>query len=72
MTLFHRAAPDEPLFSQVLDRFYGGIADPMTDALLPWGACSPARSARPGHHRRGRLGRPRMKRTTRTRRSTRG
>jgi uncharacterized protein (DUF1810 family) len=34
MTLFHRAAPDEPLFAQVLDRYYGGIADPMTDALL--------------------------------------
>jgi uncharacterized protein (DUF1810 family) len=34
MTLFHRAAPDEALFAQVLDRFYGGIVDPMTDALL--------------------------------------
>ena len=34
MTLFHRAEPDEPLFGQVLDRFFGGIADPMTDALL--------------------------------------
>ena len=34
MTLFHRAAPDEPIFSQVLDRFYGGVADPATDELL--------------------------------------
>ena len=34
MTLFHRAAPDEAIFSRVLDRFYGGAADPATDALL--------------------------------------
>ena len=34
MTLFHRAAPDEPVFGQVLDRYYGGVADAMTDALL--------------------------------------
>jgi uncharacterized protein (DUF1810 family) len=34
MTLFHRAAPNEPLFTQVLERFYGGIADALTDALL--------------------------------------
>ncbi len=34
MTLFHRAAPDEPLFTQVLERFYGGVADEATDALL--------------------------------------
>lgn len=27
MTLFHRAAPDEPVFVQVLDRYYGGVAD---------------------------------------------
>ena len=27
MTLFHRAAPDEPLFQQVLDLFYEGIPD---------------------------------------------
>jgi uncharacterized protein (DUF1810 family) len=33
-TLFHRAAPDEPLFADVLDRFYGGVADAATDALL--------------------------------------
>jgi uncharacterized protein (DUF1810 family) len=34
MTLFHRAAPDELLFVQVLDTFYGGLADPATDAHL--------------------------------------
>jgi uncharacterized protein (DUF1810 family) len=34
MTLFHRAAPAEPLFSEVLDRFYDGRADEATDAIL--------------------------------------
>jgi uncharacterized protein (DUF1810 family) len=34
MTLFHRAAPDEPRFMLVLDRFFGGGADPRTDELL--------------------------------------
>jgi uncharacterized protein (DUF1810 family) len=34
MTLFHRAAPDEPLFVDVLERFYRGVADPSTDELL--------------------------------------
>jgi uncharacterized protein (DUF1810 family) len=34
MTLFHRAAPDEPVFGQVLDRFYGGVPDEATDARL--------------------------------------
>ena len=34
MTLFHRAAPDESVFAEVLDRYYGGAADPATDALL--------------------------------------
>ena len=34
MTLFHRAAPDEPVFAQVLERFYGGVADEATDARL--------------------------------------
>ena len=34
MTLFHRAAPDEPLFRAVLDRFYDGAADPATDELI--------------------------------------
>jgi uncharacterized protein (DUF1810 family) len=34
MTLFHRAAPDEPLFAGVLERFYGGVTDKATDALI--------------------------------------
>jgi uncharacterized protein (DUF1810 family) len=34
LTLFHRAAPDEPVFRAVLDRFYGGAPDAATDALL--------------------------------------
>jgi uncharacterized protein (DUF1810 family) len=34
MTLFHRAAPDEAIFTQVLDRYYAGVADEATDALL--------------------------------------
>jgi uncharacterized protein (DUF1810 family) len=34
MTLFHRAAPHEPVFAQVLDRYYGGVADEATDTRL--------------------------------------
>jgi uncharacterized protein (DUF1810 family) len=34
MTLFARAAPENPLFRNVLDRYFGGIADGATDALL--------------------------------------
>jgi uncharacterized protein (DUF1810 family) len=34
MSVFHRAAPDEPLLAQVLDRYYGGEADEATDARL--------------------------------------
>ena len=34
MTLFHRAGPDEAVFGQVLERYYGGIADEATDARL--------------------------------------
>jgi uncharacterized protein (DUF1810 family) len=34
MTLFLRAAPDEAVFQQVLDRHYAGSADPATDRLL--------------------------------------
>jgi len=34
MTLFHRASPDEPLFSDVLLRFFDGVADAATDARL--------------------------------------
>ncbi|HEY2055673.1 MAG TPA: DUF1810 domain-containing protein [Solirubrobacterales bacterium] len=34
MTLFHRAAPEEQLFTAVLDRFYGGEADPETERRI--------------------------------------
>jgi len=34
MTLFLRAAPEEPVFRDVLDRFYGGRGDDATDAIL--------------------------------------
>jgi uncharacterized protein (DUF1810 family) len=34
MTLFARAAPDEVVFATVLDRFYGGDPDALTDRLL--------------------------------------
>lgn len=34
MTLFHRADPDEPLWAQVLDRFFHGAADDATDEIL--------------------------------------
>ena len=34
MTLFNRAAPDEPVFALLLDRYYGGVADEATDARL--------------------------------------
>jgi uncharacterized protein (DUF1810 family) len=37
VTLFHRAAPDEAVFAQVLDRFFDGVADRATDALLERG-----------------------------------
>jgi uncharacterized protein (DUF1810 family) len=30
MTLFARAVPDEPVFQQVLDQYYGGEHDPET------------------------------------------
>jgi uncharacterized protein (DUF1810 family) len=35
MTLFARAAPDEPLFQRVLDRYFDGIPDKETDRRLP-------------------------------------
>ena len=34
MTLFARADPSEPLFPAVLERFYGGEADPETERRL--------------------------------------
>lgn len=37
MTLFHRAAPDDPVLSQVLDRFFEGVPDERTDERLSRG-----------------------------------
>ena len=34
MTLFARAAPDEPLFQQVLDQYFAGAEDPATEQRL--------------------------------------
>jgi len=34
MTLFMRAAPSEPLFRQVLDRYFDGVPDSATDQHL--------------------------------------
>ena len=34
MTLFHRAEPAEPVFADVLERFFGGVPDAATDARL--------------------------------------
>ncbi len=34
MTLFMRAAPDEPLFGQVLDRYFDGLPDLGTDQRI--------------------------------------
>src|SRR4029453_3336876 len=34
MTLFYRAAPEEPVLVQVLERFFGGQPDAATDRLL--------------------------------------
>jgi uncharacterized protein (DUF1810 family) len=34
MTLFHRAAPIEPVFRHVLDRYFDGAADAATDERL--------------------------------------
>jgi uncharacterized protein (DUF1810 family) len=34
MTLFGRAAPDEPVFRRVLDRCFDGAADPATEQRL--------------------------------------
>lgn len=34
MTLFHRAAPEEAVFREVLERYYGGVPDRATDAIL--------------------------------------
>lgn len=33
-TLFRRAAPDEPAFRQILDKYFGGVPDEATDRIL--------------------------------------
>jgi uncharacterized protein (DUF1810 family) len=36
MTLFLRAAPEQPLFAEVLDQYFAGLPDPATDErVLP-------------------------------------
>ena len=37
MTLFHRAAPEDPTFTEVLQRFYDGRPDSATETLLATG-----------------------------------
>jgi uncharacterized protein (DUF1810 family) len=34
MTLFRHADPDEALFGEVLDQYFGGVSDPATEQLL--------------------------------------
>ena len=34
MTLFMRASPHEPLFGELIERYFAGEADPATDELL--------------------------------------
>jgi uncharacterized protein (DUF1810 family) len=34
MTLFLHAAPAEPVFGQVLDRYFGAVPDPATERLI--------------------------------------
>jgi uncharacterized protein (DUF1810 family) len=48
MTLFHRAAPDEPAFGLVLDRYFDGVADPATDQLLEAELTPGSRATPPG------------------------
>jgi uncharacterized protein (DUF1810 family) len=38
MTLFHRAAPHEPLFQRVLEQYFGGLPDQVTEQLLEPGS----------------------------------
>jgi uncharacterized protein (DUF1810 family) len=38
MTLFARAAPGESAYADVLERYYGGSADPATESLLADGS----------------------------------
>ncbi len=38
MTLFNRAVPDDQLFSQVLERYFDGVPDGLTDLRLESGS----------------------------------
>ena len=38
MTLFHRAAPHETLFQRVLEQYFGGLPDQVTEQLLEPGS----------------------------------
>ncbi len=40
MTLFMRADPGETLFAELIDRYFAGRADPVTDELLAAGDCA--------------------------------
>jgi uncharacterized protein (DUF1810 family) len=46
MSLFARAAPEQALFQEVLDRYFGGVRDVETERLLkPAGASAQSGSA---------------------------
>jgi uncharacterized protein (DUF1810 family) len=47
MTLFLRAAPGEPVFRDVLDRYFDGLSDPATDQLLAGQPSGPEPTHRP-------------------------
>ena len=54
MTLFALADPDEPIFREVLDRFYGGEPDSATERLIssrPTTGRQPPRAAKRGGRR---------------------
>jgi uncharacterized protein (DUF1810 family) len=36
MTLFSGVAPEEPIFKEAIEKYYGGKPDPRTIALLGW------------------------------------
>jgi uncharacterized protein (DUF1810 family) len=42
MTLFDRADPDQPTFAAVLTKYFDGVSDPRTDALLSVSPIAPS------------------------------
>ncbi len=52
MTLFHRAAPDDAIFRDVLGRFFDGKGDEKTDVLLALEATAPSTGVTPLDHPR--------------------